>query len=92
MRKSKSSGGKHGFWVIGLDGEAKQLINSKNDIFKGKIAVVMGSEGTGLRPLVSKNCDLLVKIPITSQMESLNVSNAASIVFYEINSVNIDGR
>jgi 23S rRNA (guanosine2251-2'-O)-methyltransferase len=75
---------KHGFWVIGLDGEAKQNISGNNKLFDGKLAVVMGSEGEGLRPLVAKNCDLLVKIPISKTMESLNVSNAAAIVFYEI--------
>ncbi len=75
---------KHGFWVFGLDGEAKEHI-SGNKALEGKVAVVMGSEGTGLRPLVAKNCDLLIKIPISKNMESLNVSNAAAIVFYEIN-------
>ena len=77
---------RQGFWVIGLDGEARQAISDKSDIFKGKIAIVMGSEGEGLRPLVAKNCDLLVKIPISKNMESLNVSNAAAIIFYEISS------
>ncbi len=74
---------KHGFWVLGLDGSAQEGIRG-NKILDGKVAVVMGSEGSGLRPLVAKNCDLLVKINISSQMESLNVSNAASIVFYEM--------
>jgi len=78
---------KNGFWVLGLDGLGKQNINN-GKILEGKIAIVMGSEGSGLRPLVAKNCDILVKIPISNQMESLNVSNAASIVFYEINRSN----
>jgi 23S rRNA (guanosine2251-2'-O)-methyltransferase len=74
---------KHGFWVLGLDGTAKENIKG-NKVLDGKVAVVMGSEGTGLRPLVAKNCDVLVKISISAKMESLNVSNAAAIVFYEI--------
>ena len=74
---------KHGFWVLGLDGSAKQDIRD-GKILEGKVAVVMGSERSGIRPLVAKNCDLLIKIPISTQMESLNVSNAAAVVFYEI--------
>ena len=75
---------KDGFWVIGLDGSAKQSISSAKHLFDGKLAVVMGSEGAGIRPLVIKNCDLMVKLPISAAMESLNVSNAAAIVMWEI--------
>lgn len=75
---------KDGFWVIGLDGEAKQHIRDGKNLFDGKLAVVMGSEGSGIRPLIMKNCDLMVKLPINSAMESLNVSNAAAIVMWEV--------
>lgn len=75
---------KAGFWSIGLDGSAKQLITQANNLFDGKLAVVMGAEGTGIRPLVIKTCDLVVKLPINSSMESLNVSVAAGIVMWEI--------
>ena len=51
------------------------------------IAIVLGSEGFGMRDLVSKNCDVLVKIPISSQMESLNVSNAAAIALFSATSL-----
>lgn len=74
---------KNGYWRIGLDGEAKTDINiSKN---YQPIALVLGSEGDGVRRLVKENCDLLVKINIVSKVESLNVSNAAAIAMYEIN-------
>jgi 23S rRNA (guanosine2251-2'-O)-methyltransferase len=75
---------KDGFWIIGLDGNAKQSITSSKNLFDGKLAVVLGSEGSGIRPLIAKTCDLLVKLPISSSMESLNVSNAAAIVMWEI--------
>ena len=75
---------KEGFWTIGLDGAAKQSLSHANNLFDGKLAVVMGSEGAGIRPLVTKTCDLMVKLPINSEMESLNVSVAAAIVMWEI--------
>lgn len=78
---------KNGFWIIGLDGKAKDFINPK--IISGKICIILGSEGDGMRRLTSESCDLLVKIPIDTSMESINVSNAAAIVFYESYKSNI---
>lgn len=68
------------FWIIGLDGDAKSDINTK--IMSGKICLVMGSEGKGIRRLTKENCDLIVKIPMNKNMESLNVSTASAIAFY----------
>lgn len=73
---------KAGFWVAGLDGEAKQTV--KEAKLGKKTALVLGAEGKGLRRLTAENCDLLVKIPMHPQMESLNVSNAAAISLYEL--------
>lgn len=71
-----------GWSVVGLAGEAEfelsQAFNSDQPL-----AVVMGAEGSGLRPSVAKACTALARIPISSAMESLNVSNAAAITFYE---------
>ncbi len=72
---------KAGYWVIGLDGHSNQELESS--IFSDKIALVLGSEDLGMRKLTKENCDHLVKIPISAQLESLNVSNAASIALYE---------
>ncbi len=72
-----------GFWVIGMDGYATTYIADINK--SGKIAVVMGSEGKGMRRLVEENCDQTVKLPISEKVESLNVSTAAAITLYEIN-------
>ncbi len=71
-----------GYWHVGLDGGTKASIR---DVSLGdNIVVVMGSEGKGMRPLVRKKCDLVAKIPMTGQIESLNVSNAAAIALYQI--------
>lgn len=77
---------KHGFWIIGLDGNASQTLNSK--IFFDKMAIILGSEDKGMRRLVKEACDHLGKIPISSKTESLNVSNAAAIAFYLTSVVN----
>ena len=50
----------------------------------GKIAIVMGSEGKGMRRLVQENCDTSVKLKISENVESLNVSTAAAIALYEL--------
>ncbi len=74
---------KHGFWIMGLDGYAEQPLTNK--IFSDKMAIILGSEDKGIRRLVKEACDHLVKIPISAKVESLNVSNAAAIVFYLVN-------
>jgi 23S rRNA (guanosine2251-2'-O)-methyltransferase len=73
---------KHGFWIIGFTGKATEYFSDK--LFSGKIAVVFGSEDKGMRRLVQETCDYLAKIPISDTIESLNVSNAASIIFYSL--------
>lgn len=71
-----------GYWHIGLDGTTKMALD---DVSLGdNIVIVMGSEGKGLRPLVKKNCDVVAKIPMTGEIESLNVSNAAAIALYQL--------
>jgi 23S rRNA (guanosine2251-2'-O)-methyltransferase len=72
-----------GFWCIGLDGKAQTLL-SKVDLPK-KVALILGSEDEGLRRLTVQNCDILAKLPISSKVESLNVSNAAAIAMYITN-------
>lgn len=79
----------NGFWILGLDSNQKQKIDSK--ILSGKIAVILGSEGFGIRKLVKSNCDYLMSIESKIQnldaknsLDSLNVSNAAAIIFHMI--------
>jgi 23S rRNA (guanosine2251-2'-O)-methyltransferase len=71
-----------GFWCVGLDAGATTALHAAD--LSGKVAVVLGAEGEGLRRLTREHCDLMVRIPISRGMESLNVSNAAAIALYEL--------
>ena len=77
-----------GFWVLGLDGNGEGSIFSEK--FSSKTAVVLGSEGSGIRKLVKENCDHLIKIPISKKVESLNISVAAGIIMYELKKQHIN--
>lgn len=70
-----------GLWVFGFD-EKGHLPYTEID-FSVPIALVFGSEGDGIRPLVKKNCDETVSIPSKADMISLNVSSAVSVVVFE---------
>ena len=70
-----------GYWVIGLELTGKIYYNEAD--YHGKIAIVVGSEGKGISPLVQKNCDLLVKIPMFGKVNSLNASVSTALVLYE---------
>lgn len=73
---------KNNFWVIGTDASATQSISEiKND---RNLALVIGSEGYGISNLVAKNCDYLVKIPMTGHVNSLNASVSAGIMIYAL--------
>ncbi len=74
---------KSGFWTVGMDGYAKITIDKLQKM--DKVAVIMGSEGKGMRRLVEESCDISVKLPMSPLTESLNVATAASIALYEIN-------
>ena len=71
-----------GFWCVGMDGRAPRTLRETD--LPDKIALIMGSEGFGLRRLTAENCDYTVKLPISERVESLNVSNAAAIALYEL--------
>ncbi|MGD9638241.1 MAG: 23S rRNA (guanosine(2251)-2'-O)-methyltransferase RlmB [Alphaproteobacteria bacterium] len=73
---------KNDFWIIGLDGKCDKEL-SQIDI-TAKTAIVLGSEGDGIRRLILENCDFVAKLPISEKIESLNVSNAAAVALYEI--------
>ena len=70
-----------GYWRVALMGEGEQPL--KEAIGTTPVALVLGSEGSGLRRLVREHCDVAAYVPIASAMESLNVSNAAAIALYE---------
>lgn len=74
---------KHGYWIYGTVAEQDAESIYATD-FSGAICVVIGSEGKGLRPLVRKQCDFLVTIPMRATFNSLNASVAAAVVMFEI--------
>ena len=69
-----------GFWRIGLAGEAESEI--KDALGPDRVALVLGAEGPGMRHNIREHVDALAKLPISSAMESLNVSNAAAVALY----------
>ena len=74
--------GAAGYHTVGLAGEGFETLQQAVSGAR-KVAFVMGAEGAGLRPAVAKACATLARIPMAPGMESLNVSNAAAIAFYE---------
>jgi 23S rRNA (guanosine2251-2'-O)-methyltransferase len=71
-----------GFWIAGLAGDAPQTLAEAK--LTGRIALVLGSEGEGLRRLTREHCDYMVRLPQSELVESLNVSNAAAVALYEL--------
>lgn len=73
----------HGFWIFGAVAEVNAASIYSAD-FSGAIALVIGSEGKGIRPLVRRQCDHLVTIPMGGSFNSLNASVAAAVIMFEI--------
>ncbi len=72
---------KAGAWVVGLDESPRSQTPDKVRL-DGALAVVVGSEGEGIRQLVRQKCDFMLRLPMRGQIESLNASVAGSIVLY----------
>lgn len=73
---------KEGFWIYGAAAKAARDFVELD--YSGNTALVLGSEGEGLRELVEKKCDFLISIPMAGDLDSLNVSVAAGIILQEI--------
>ncbi len=73
---------KQGIWVVGIEGDARESIY-KTD-FNIDAAIVVGSEGTGIRRRVKEKCDFLVSIPMKGQVSSLNAGVAGAIAMFEV--------
>jgi 23S rRNA (guanosine2251-2'-O)-methyltransferase len=70
-----------GFWVVGLEGRAGRSVEESARP-PGRLALVLGSEGSGLSRLVAQRCDELLAIPMRGRVESLNVSVAAGVALF----------
>jgi 23S rRNA (guanosine2251-2'-O)-methyltransferase len=70
-----------GIWSVALAADAEKALSAHD--LRGPIALVLGSEGEGLRPLVRKTCDLAAKIPMVGDLDSLSVSASAAVALYE---------
>jgi 23S rRNA (guanosine2251-2'-O)-methyltransferase len=71
-----------GIWIYGADMDGKEYCFETN--FDGPVALVIGSEGRGISKLTKEKCDVLVKIPMKGQINSLNASVAGAIMMYEV--------
>ena len=69
-----------GFWVTAADMDGSSIYDID---FKGKIAIVVGSEGKGVSRLVREKCDFIASIPMKGEITSLNASVAAAVLMYE---------
>ena len=73
---------RRGYWCIGLDGGAEATIASATP--DGAIALVLGAEGAGLRRLTRQRCDVILRLPISDAVESLNLATAAAVALYAL--------
>lgn len=70
------------YWVVGLDEGAKESLYDR--VYPEKLVAVLGAEGSGIRPLIKRECDFLAAIPMRGKISSLNVAVAGGIFLYEI--------
>lgn len=82
LRRAISLLKNEGFWIVGLDANATEDYDDRQ--YPRKVGIVLGSEGWGIRPLISKECDYIVRIPMKGKIATLNVSVAGAILLYEV--------
>lgn len=71
-----------GLWIFGADAMAESLYYQVD--FNIPMALVLGSEGKGLRPIIKEKCDFLIKIPMLGKISSLNVGVAGAVILFEV--------
>jgi 23S rRNA (guanosine2251-2'-O)-methyltransferase len=70
-------------WIAGLEFRPEAIFYEKAD-FTGRLALVVGSEGSGVGRLTAEKCDYFVKLPMLGKVESLNAAMAGSVALYEV--------
>jgi 23S rRNA (guanosine2251-2'-O)-methyltransferase len=82
LRRTIAAVKEHGYWFVGLSEKAPTTIYEPD--YADRLGIVLGSEGTGIRPIVLRECDYLVSIPMFGRVSSLNVGVAGGIFLYEL--------
>jgi 23S rRNA (guanosine2251-2'-O)-methyltransferase len=82
LRRAVATLKEHGFWVVGLDHHS--AVGIYDHVYPEKLGIVLGSEGKGSRPLILRQCDFVVSIPMLGKVASLNVGVAGAVFLYEI--------
>jgi 23S rRNA (guanosine2251-2'-O)-methyltransferase len=72
-----------GIWLVGLDGDGEQSL-FRHELLREPVALVIGAEGKGMTHLAKDLVDIIVRIPINPEVDSLNASVAASLALYEV--------
>ena len=72
------------YWIFGLDAQSKYTLDEYNFDNHSKICIILGAEDKGIRSIIKKNCDQLIKIKMMKNVESLNVANANAIVLHSL--------
>lgn len=73
---------KNGFWIVGTDMD--NSMDYRKIDYSGKIALIIGNEGSGISRMVRESCDFMAKIPMYGKVNSLNASVSAGIIIYEV--------
>ncbi len=82
LRRALATLKEHGYWLVALDEQAPEQIYDR--VYQDRLGIVLGSEGLGIRPLILRECDYRVSIPMLGKVSSLNVAVAGAIFLYEI--------
>ena len=82
LRRAMQELKRAGYWTVGLAAASKESLYDRD--FPDKLAIVLGSEATGVRPINLRECDFLVSIPMLGKVASLNVGVAGAVFLYEL--------
>ena len=82
LRRSLQELKTHGYWTVALDAKAKESIYDR--VYPEKLAIVLGGEGKGVRPVNLRECDFYVSVPMLGKVSSLNVGIAGAVFLYEL--------